>query len=156
ASPQRRHRPWERFIVGGCRVRAACIAPSPRSDDRIGGTPIDPPLGSGRTSSMTVPRHVDSSTATLFDLVCSPRITGIIYREVRLGIADALASDPLPLHELAARCDADERSLGRLLRALIALGVCEQQDDRFRLTQLGTHLAADAQPSLKPWVLFEG
>jgi len=106
---------------------------------------------------MTAQRDsADSTITALLDLIGAHRITAIIYVAVRLGVVDALLDGPQPAQRLAERSESDERSLRRLLRALVALGVCEQQGDRFVLTALGRPLAGNAEPSLKPWALFEG
>lgn len=99
----------------------------------------------------------DPSLLALFDLITSERITAVIYVAARLGIADVLAEGAKTSDELAQRTGAHERSLLRLLRALVALGVCKQVGKgQFELTAVGGHLAADSEMSLKAWALLEG
>jgi O-methyltransferase domain/Dimerisation domain len=99
----------------------------------------------------------DPSATALFDLLVSHRITAVLYVAARLGIADSLAEGPLTARQLAERNGAHEPSVRRLLRALVALGVCKLDDgEAFALTATGAHLAASARPSLKSWALFEG
>ena len=106
---------------------------------------------------MTAHGTPDSPATLLLDLIASHRITAVIYVAARLGIADLLAERPRTTEELAQSSGADERSLHRLLRALTALGICQQLDEsRFGLTALGANLAGDAKHSVKVWALFEG
>ncbi len=98
-----------------------------------------------------------SPGVALYDLITSQRTTAVIYATARLGIADILAKGPKTCRELAERTGAHQSSLQRLLRALIAIGICRRSgDQRFELTEVGSHLADSANPSLKAWALFEG
>jgi hypothetical protein len=95
--------------------------------------------------------------AALYDLITSQRITAVIHVAAKLGIADLLAEGPKTPDELAERTGAHLRSLRRLLRSLIAIGICRPTGDgKFERTVIGAHLAGDADPSLKAWALFEG
>jgi hypothetical protein len=76
--------------------------------------------------SMAVSTDVDRSQSALYDLIGSQRITAIIYTAARLGVADTLADGAKSSREIAARTDAREASLRRLLRALVAIGVCNE------------------------------
>jgi O-methyltransferase domain/Dimerisation domain len=99
----------------------------------------------------------DSSAKRLLDLVGGHRVTAVLYVAASLGIADLLRDGPKSVSELARLTDAHERSLLRLMRALVKLAICtEVSDGRFELTEMGTHLAANSERSLKAWVLFEG
>ncbi len=99
----------------------------------------------------------DPSAMALFDLIVSQRITAVLYVAARLGVADLLAEGMRTPAELARRTGAHERSLRRLLRALVTVGVCKQVGpERFELTAIGSHLAGSAEQSLKTWALFEG
>jgi hypothetical protein len=100
---------------------------------------------------------LDPSATRLFDLISSQRITVVIYVAARLGVADHLAEGPVTAAELARRTGADERSLRRLLRALVTIGICQQVgSEQFGLTPVGAHLAGSAKQSLKAYALFEG
>lgn len=91
------------------------------------------------------------------DLIASQRITAVIYVAARLRVADFLAAGPQASHELAQRTGAHEPSLRRLLRALVALGICKQVGgEQFELTAMGGHLVDTVSQSLKALVLFEG
>jgi SAM-dependent methyltransferase len=85
------------------------------------------------------------------------RTTAAVYVAARLGIADLIAQGVTTTAAIARRTGADRRSLARLLRALVTIGVCREVGrDRFELTAVGAHLAENANPSLKPYALFEG
>ena len=106
---------------------------------------------------MAAPRRSDSSANLLLNLVDGHRVTAVIYVAARLGIADFLMEGPKSVPELARLTDTHERSLLRLMRALVKLAICtEVSDGRFKLTEIGTHLAANSERSLKAWVLLEG
>jgi hypothetical protein len=98
-----------------------------------------------------------SSATALFDLIVSYRITAIIHVAARLGVADALAEGPRTLEELSLATGAHAPSLLRLLRALVAIGICQHSaQGEFVLTEVGGHLAARAPQSLKAYAIFEG
>jgi Dimerisation domain len=74
----------------------------------------------------------------LHDLITAQRVTSVIYVATRLGIADHLAGCIKSSNELAQDTGAHERSLRRLLRALVTLGICKQVgNDQFELTATG-------------------
>ena len=89
-------------------------------------------------------------------MVQGHRITAIIYAAAQLNLAEALGHDAKSAVELAPLVSADPDSLNRLLIALAALGICESDGERFRLTDVGGQLDSKAGPSVKDWVLFEG
>ena len=95
--------------------------------------------------------------SALLDMLAGHRVTAVIYVAASLGIPDELADGPRTSEHLAQRVAAHEASVRRLLRALVALGVCtESKDRRFELTAMGRYLPGSAPQSLKPFVLFEG
>ena len=66
-----------------------------------------------------------------------------------LRVADALASGPLRIDELARRVGADPDALARLLRALISEGVfVRRRDGRYALNALAQTLRWDAPQSI--------
>jgi hypothetical protein len=103
------------------------------------------------------PRPASNPAATaLFDLIASHRITTVIDVAVRLGVPRCLAGEALSLPALARATGSHERSLGRLVRALVTLGVLERVgDDRLALTAMGRPLTDEARPSLARWAIFE-
>lgn len=75
----------------------------------------------------------------------------------RLGVADALATGPAPVAELARRCGAHAPSLHRLMRALAAIGVFSRAGtDRYANNPMSDCLRADVQASLRPAAIFGG
>src|SRR5215470_11303676 len=106
---------------------------------------------------MPAPRSSDPEATALFDLLSAHRITATIYAAVRLGIPDLLAEGVQTSPDLAGRSGADPASVKRLMRGLVAIGVCRQAtDDHFELTAMGGYLTSSAERSLKPFALFEG
>jgi SAM-dependent methyltransferase len=99
----------------------------------------------------------DPSANALIDLIAGHRVTAVIYVAAKLGIPDLLAERPRTAAELAQLTDTHERSLYRLTRALVVLGICTAGNDgKFELTRMGTYLAAKSERSLKAWALVEG
>lgn len=85
------------------------------------------------------------------------QFTQALYVAARLGIPDLLADGPLPVDELAARCDAHAPSLARLLRALATLGVfAEVRPEVFDLSPLAALLRAGVPDSQRAWLLLAG
>jgi len=79
----------------------------------------------------------------------------LVHTAVELGIADHLASMPRDSAFLAAAAQAHEPSLTRLLRALTAIDVLnESEDRRYSLTELGATLRRDVPGSMRAWVLL--
>lgn len=99
----------------------------------------------------------DRSVETLLDLITAHRVTSVIYVAAKLGIADLLVEGARSSTELAQLTGTYERLLHRLLRALVALGICvEGPDAKFALTAMGTHLSEKSERSLKANILREG
>lgn len=74
-----------------------------------------------------------------------------------LELPDRLAQGPMSAEALAAAAEAHASSVRRLLRAMVSLGLCTQEaDGRFRLTEAGGLLRADAPGSVRGRALFTG
>ena len=72
-----------------------------------------------------------------------------------LDLADHLATGPRTVADLADVTGAHAPSLARLLRALVAIGLCAYEDqDRVQLTPLGSLLRSDVPDSRKASVLL--
>ncbi len=84
------------------------------------------------------------------------RDSALLYVAVKLGLPDLLADGPKGSDELAAACGAHAPSLRRVVRTLVALGICsEDRDGRFGLTPTGAMLRTGVPRSLAgPAVLF--
>ena len=74
-----------------------------------------------------------------------------------LSLPDHLADGPMTAAALARAAEAHAPSVRRLMRALVALGLCSQEaDGRFALTDAGQYLRADAPGSVRGRALFTG
>jgi SAM-dependent methyltransferase len=83
------------------------------------------------------------------------RISRALYAAAELNIADILAEGPLTSGQLAVAAGADGQSLRRLLRALVAHGVFEEEGpDRYRLNAAAELLRRDVPGSQRAGVLF--
>src|SRR3954454_1282492 len=99
----------------------------------------------------------EAPAATLRRLINGYQVSQAIHVATVLGIPDLLAEGPSTADELAAATDSNANALRRLLRALAAVGVFQEDaGDRFSLTPLGDGLRADAPNSLAGWVAFVG
>jgi O-methyltransferase domain/Dimerisation domain len=86
-------------------------------------------------------------------LVDGHQVSQAIHVAAVLGIAQRLVEGPRTSDELAESAGAHAPSLYRLLRALAAIGVFEEQDGRrFALTPLGEALRTE----VGPWAEFSG
>jgi SAM-dependent methyltransferase len=79
-----------------------------------------------------------------------------IHAAALLGVADTLAGGPKRSDAIAREVGADPDALHRLMRALVAIGLCTPDDDAFALTPLGDCLRADSRDSVRDWVLIVG
>jgi SAM-dependent methyltransferase len=99
----------------------------------------------------------DSTANALLDLIDGHKVTSVIYVAAKLGIADLLSERPRNSTELAQLTDSHERSLHRLMRALVTLGICrERSDGKFELTEMGRLLSSKSDRSLRATALLHG
>jgi len=71
-------------------------------------------------------------------------VAQIIYTAAELGLADHFGEGAQDVASLASATATHPRSLSRLLRALAAVGVVHETDDRrYTLTSLGATLRTD-------------
>ena len=93
----------------------------------------------------------------MVELILAGWMSQAIQAVAELRVADALASGPLPLQDLARRVGADPDALSRLLRALISRGIfCQHRDGRYALNPLADTLRRDAPVSMAAAALFYG
>jgi len=79
----------------------------------------------------------------------------LVHTAVELGIADHLADGPRGVDFLIAQIGAHASSLARLLRALTAIGVLHESEERlYSLTPLGVTLRSNVPGSMRAWVLL--
>ncbi|GAB4053700.1 methyltransferase [Catellatospora paridis] len=80
-----------------------------------------------------------------------------VYALVRLGVPDLMADGPVHVGDLAHRCGADPRALGRLLRALALMGLFTRPaPDTYGLTPTTELLRADVPGSVRLNALMQG
>ena len=90
-------------------------------------------------------------------LMHSGSLSKAVSVAAELGLADLLARGSMEVDDLAHRTHTHAPSLRRLLRALVAVGLCvEVADGRFALTPAGTLLRSDTPHSLRSWILWWG
>jgi hypothetical protein len=81
----------------------------------------------------------------------------LVVVATQLGVADLVASGPLPVSDLAEATGADPESLYRLLRTLASRGIFQEHDAKhFSLTPLADPLRKDAPDSVRAQALFSG
>jgi 2-polyprenyl-3-methyl-5-hydroxy-6-metoxy-1,4-benzoquinol methylase len=83
-------------------------------------------------------------------MVTGFRVSAALSVAAELGVSDALAGEGCTVPELAAAVKADEDTLGRLLRALVAVGVYAVQDGVYSNTSMGERLRSDVPGTLRP------
>jgi hypothetical protein len=99
--------------------------------------------------------HADHHSQRLMDLINGFQTSQAIHVAVTLGVPDLLRNGALPSDQLASNTGTHPGSLYRLLRALAAIGVLsESEDRRFALAPLGRALASDAECSRNAWARF--
>jgi hypothetical protein len=92
---------------------------------------------------------------TLRQLAFVMRASRALYAAAELGLADILSAGEKTSEEIAAKAGADGPTMRRLMRALVAHGVFEEQEfDRFRLNAAGELLRRDVPDSQRAGVLF--
>jgi hypothetical protein len=87
----------------------------------------------------------------LSSMITGLRRSAALSVAAELGISDEVAAAPLTIATLATRVGADEDTLHRLMRVLVALGVHAQDaDGRYLNTSLGECLRSDVPGSMRP------
>lgn len=99
--------------------------------------------------------HADHDVQRLMELINGFRTTQAIYVAVTLGVPDLLRNGAVACDQLAVLTGSNPRALYRLLRALAAIGIMHESEDRsFALAPLGASLVSDAQHSRSAWTKF--
>ena len=87
----------------------------------------------------------------LRSMVTGLRLSAALSVAAELGISDVLHTGQMSLAALAARVGADEDTLHRLMRVLVALGVyADIPQGHYANTALGEGLRSDLPGSLRP------
>ena len=82
--------------------------------------------------------------------------TALLYVAAKLGLADLLAEGPKTSEELSATMGAHAPSLYRILRGLVVVGMCLEEEERFGLTHLGQMLRTGVEGSVRNQALVCG
>ncbi|MGY4769131.1 methyltransferase [Kribbella sp. CWNU-51] len=91
-----------------------------------------------------------SNPGGLQAMVTGFRVSAALSVAAELGLSDELAGGPRTVGDLAVALEVDEDSLGRLLRALVAVGVYAEKEGLVENTPLGEGLRSDRPDSLRP------
>jgi hypothetical protein len=95
------------------------------------------------------------AAATMHRLLTGGWVAQIIHTAAELGLADHFGEEAQDVASLASATTTHAPSLSRLLRALAAIGVVHETDDRrFTLTSLGATLRTDQPGSMRAWARF--
>jgi len=93
----------------------------------------------------------------LHRLITGYQVSQAVHVAATLGLSDLLADGPRSVAELAGATRTDARSLRRLMRGLVAVGLYDDiGDDRFANTELGDAFRNDAPRSVAGWARFVG
>jgi hypothetical protein len=101
--------------------------------------------------------NIADPPAELLRLINGFQVSQALHVAALLGVADYLKDGPKSSDAVARACDAHPRSLYRLLRALAAVGVFHEHDDKeFSLTPVGFCLTSDAVAPRRNWAQYIG
>jgi len=93
----------------------------------------------------------------LMRLINGYQVSQALHAAATLGVADQLKDGPKPYNAVAQACGAHPLSLYRLLRALAAVGVFHESDNKeFSLTPLGVCLTSDRPGSTRNYAQWIG
>jgi len=93
----------------------------------------------------------------LHDLLNGYRSTALLYTAARLKIPDLISENPRNSQELSNILNAHPPALLRLMRGLVALGIClEMPDGRFQITPSGSQLRSDSTGSEYSLAILNG
>lgn len=105
--------------------------------------------------SVTEPVGRAEGARELVNLINCVWMSQAVCVAAELRVADLLSDGPKHVEALASACDTHAPSLSRLMRALTALGICEECDcGVFALTSTGEFLKSNAPDSLRWWALY--
>jgi len=95
------------------------------------------------------------AAATLRGMANGLRVSQALFVAAQLHLADHLSEGSLNRSELASLAGADAAALGRVMRALCALGIfSESSSGHFSLRPLGQFLRSDVRGSYRAAILF--
>jgi len=92
----------------------------------------------------------------MFQHITAYWVTQLMAAAARLGVADQLDSEPLPVNELAAKVGANPQALYRALRACTAVGVfTEQPGQIFANNPLSQTLCSNVPGSMRDFAIAQ-
>lgn len=95
--------------------------------------------------------------ARVLSLINAAWTTQVVAAACELRLPDRMAAECEEAGTLARRCGAHAEAVHRLLRAMVALGLCEERSTgRFALTDDGAVLCSSHPQSLGAWARFSG
>ena len=98
-----------------------------------------------------------SAAQALENILVTARLQQAMSVAASLGVPDVLAGGPRSVGEVAAAIGAHEGTLYRLLGTLAAGGILhEDEDRRFRLTEVGELLRSGVPGSKRDWAILIG
>lgn len=104
---------------------------------------------------MPTPDCDTDSTSYLLNLIAGSWTTDVLAAAIDLQVLDSLGEAPRSAAELAEAVRCDPNALPRLLRALVTIGVCnEDPTGSFAITPLGSRLRRDHPESLHFWSIY--
>src|SRR5579862_3137772 len=111
--------------------------------------------GGGAVEMVTGSELLNQDSAyTVFRLATAYWASQALYVAAKLGVADVLSEGPKSHDEIASATGANSKSLARLTRALVPLGVLDVDDHgRFRLTRIGATLQSGMPGSMRSIIL---
>lgn len=124
------------------------------SSGQAPGAAQPPPGSAGQPLAPNAPAAPNAQDAAAITAATAALITGcwstqVIHAAVRLGIADRLGAGPTSSEAVAQAAGTHPGATFRLLRALSALGLCNDLGgSRFELTEAGRLLRTDSPQSL--------
>ena len=97
--------------------------------------------------------RTEAATA-MHHLLAGGWVAQLIHTAAELGLADHFGEEAKDVASLAGATATHPPSLSRLLRALAAVGVVHETDDRrYMLTSLGATLRTDDHGSMRAWAV---
>lgn len=101
--------------------------------------------------------HTEQTDAyrQLESMVNGFKLTALVYLAIRSGIVDTLQQEPRSLQHIATATNMPEQHLERALRALVAIGICDDVELRFSLTDIGQLLLRDNDLPLRSGLLVD-
>ncbi|KTD62100.1 methyltransferase [Legionella spiritensis] len=92
----------------------------------------------------------------LAKLLYGYKATQCLYVAAKLNIADYLAKQNLSASELAELTNTKSEPLCRVMRCLVALGVFQENNDKFALNDEAYYLLSDSERSMKDFIVLCG